>query len=137
KELLPANWFGIPSWRTSIVQDFGVKLPGTHHPEPGRALDGWLAGALALMWFSWVRALAVERDDRANVSWILVISATLVTVASFGLSKISPDAIFGLRYTPEWFGFGPFPNRNHTGSLFAMAIIVGIGCVAHSGSQKR
>jgi O-antigen ligase len=137
KELLPAGWFGIPSWRTSITQDFGVQLPGTHHPEPGRALDGWLIGALALLWFSWVRALVAERVDRVKAAWILLIAATLVSIASFALSKISPDSIFGLRYTPEWFGFGPFPNRNHTGSLFAMAIVVGIGCVAHAGAQKR
>jgi O-antigen ligase len=137
KELLPAGWFGIPPWRTSIAQDFGVQLPGTHHPEPGRALDGWLAGVIALMWFSWVRALSAGREDRVKAAWILVVSATIVTAASLGLSKISSDSIFGLRYTPEWFGFGPFPNRNHTGSLFAMAVLVGIGCVAHSGAQKR
>jgi O-antigen ligase len=137
KELLPASWFGIPSWRISIAKDFGVQLPVTHHPEPGRALDGWLIGALALLWFSWVRALVAERVDRVKVGWILLIAATLVSVASFTLSRISPDSIFGLRYTPEWFGFGPFPNRNHTASLFAMGIIVGIGCVAHAGAQKR
>ena len=137
KELLPANWFGVPAWRKSITQDFGVQLPGTHHPEPGRALDGWLIGALALLWFSWVRALAVERAGHTMVAWSLVLSATAVAIVSFALSSISTDSIFGLRYTPEWFGFGPFPNRNHTGSLFAMAIIVGIGCVAHAGAQKR
>ena len=27
--------------------------------------------------------------------------------------------IFGLRYTPGWLGFGPFPNRNHTACFFA------------------
>lgn len=137
KDLLPAGWFGIPAWRTSIIKDFGVSLPATHHPEPGRALDGWLVGVLALLWFSWVRTLAAERADRTKAAWGLLIAATLVSIASFGLSKISPDSIFGLRYTPEWFGFGPFPNRNHTGSLFAMAIILGIGCAAHAGAQKR
>jgi O-antigen ligase len=137
KEVLPANWFGIPAWRTSITQDFGVQLPVTHHPEPGRALDGWLAGAIGLLWFSWVRALAAERENRMKIAWVLVIAATIATIASFALSRISPDYIFGLRYTSEWFGFGPFPNRNHTGSLFAMAIILGIGCVAHAGAQKR
>jgi O-antigen ligase len=137
KELLPASWFGIPAWRTSVMKDFGVQLPATHHPEPGRALDGWLAGALALLWFSWVRALATERVDRMKAAWALVFAATLVAVASFCLSGIARDSIFGLRYTPDWFGFGPFPNRNHTGSLFAMAIILGIGCVAHAGARKR
>jgi O-antigen ligase len=137
KELLPANWFGLPAWRTTIMQDYGVRLPDTHHPEPGRALDGWLTGLVGLMWFSWVRALAVEREDRVKVAWIFVVAAAAVSLASFGLSSISKEYIFGLRFTPEWFGFGPFPNRNHTGSLFAMAAILGIGCVAHAGAQKR
>jgi O-antigen ligase len=137
KELLPASWFGTLAWRTSVTQDFGVQLPVTHHPEPGRALDGWLAGATGLLWFSWVRALAAEREDRMKIAWALLIAATIATIASFALSRISADYIFGLRYTSEWFGFGPFPNRNHTGSLFAMAIIMGIGCVAHAGAQKR
>lgn len=137
KELLPAAWFGLPEWRTSITQNFGVQLPATHHPEPGRALDGWLAGALALLWFSWVRALAAERADRTKIAWALLVIGMLVSVTSFVLSNASSDYIFGLRYTPEWFGFGPFPNRNHTGSLFAMAIIVGMGCVTHAAAQKR
>src|SRR5690349_5112372 len=52
KEFLPAILFGTPSWRTSVVQSYGLKLPWTHHPEPGRAIDGWLAAAIGIVWFA-------------------------------------------------------------------------------------
>src|SRR3982751_3594175 len=30
---LPANWFLQPPWRTVLIEDFGVQLPGTLSPQ--------------------------------------------------------------------------------------------------------
>ena len=46
KEFAPAALFGSVQWRTILTRQFGLELPWTHHPEPGRAVDALLsAGA--------------------------------------------------------------------------------------------
>lgn len=137
KELAPANWFGAVSWRTTLEQAYGLALPWTHHPEPGRAFDGWLAAAVAVGWFAWVRTLASEREERTRLAWILVIGAAIVAVVSLATAGGDSKMIFGLRFTPGWFGFGPFPNRNHSACYFAMAVLIGAGCLARSGERKH
>jgi O-antigen ligase len=138
KEFLPAALFGSPSWRTSVVQSYGIHLPWTHHPEPGRAIDGWLAAAVGVVWFAWVRTLAIEREDRMKLAWVLLLAAAIVSAVSFATQGMLPKgSIYGLRFTPSWHGFGPFPNRNHTASFLAMGIVLGGGCIAQAAIKKR
>ncbi|MEQ1861976.1 MAG: O-antigen ligase family protein, partial [Chthoniobacteraceae bacterium] len=138
KEVAPAGWFGAVGWRTTVEQSFGLALPWTHHPEAGRAFDGWLAGAVAVGWFAWVRTLAAEREDRMRLAWVMLIGAALIAAVSFGTATSTESKmILGLRYSSGWIGFGPFPNRNHSACYFAMAAILGAGCVARSGEHRR
>ena len=137
KELAPAEWFGATAWRTLLTRDFALTLPPTHHPEPARALDAWLAGAVGAVWFLWVRRLAAERAHRAFLAWSLFAAAALVAAVSFATRGWDAKAIYGLRFTPGWRGFGPFPNRNHTGDLLAMGAVLGCGCVTWAGTRKK
>src|SRR5947209_8564886 len=50
KEFARAALFGSVHWRTSLTQQFGLELPWTHHPEPGRAVDALLSAGLAVLW---------------------------------------------------------------------------------------
>ena len=137
KEFAPAGWFGATVWRSTVTREFGLQLPVTHHPEPGRAIEGLLAGTVAMIWFLWVRRLAAERENRALLAMILVAAAVVVAVVSFVTRAPGSDAIYGLRFTPGWSGFGPFPNRNHSACYFAMSALVGCGCVAWAGRRKK
>ena len=137
KELAPAAWFGSTDWRTTLTDSYGLALPWTHHPEPGRAVDVWLAGAVAVVWFLWVRTLATERADRPVLAWSLFLGAVIVAVVSFATRGMDPEAIYGFRFTPGWVGFGPFPNRNHSACYFAMATVIGAGCIAWAGARKK
>jgi O-antigen ligase len=137
KEFAPANWFGDTFWRTTLTRQYLLQLPFTHHPEPVRALDALLAGAVGVVWFLWVRRLASDRQHRAFLAWVLVGAAAVVAVVSFGTRHPGSDAIFGVRYTPGWSGFGPFPNRNHSADYFAMAAVLGCGCVAWAAARKK
>ena len=137
KELAPAEWFGATAWRTLLTRDFALTLPPTHHPEPARALDAWLAAAVGAVWFLWVRRLAAERTQRVILAWSLFGAAALVAAVSFVTRGWDAQAIYGLRFTPGWRGFGPFPNRNHTGDLLAMGAVFGAGCVVWAGSRKK
>ncbi len=137
KEFAPAAWFGEARWRTVLVDGFNLELPWTHHPEPARALDGLLALIGAALWFVWVRTLASDRDCRPILAWALVASAAVVTAVSFSTRGLDPKAIYGLRFTPGWTGFGPFPNRNHTADLLAMGFVLACGCTAWETSRKH
>jgi len=137
KELAPAEWFGTTSWRTALTRDFALELPFTHHPEPARALDAWLVAAVGAVWFLWVRRLAGDRENRPFLAWSLFASAALVAAVSFATRGWDSQAIYGLRYTPGWRGFGPFPNRNHTGDFLAMGALLGCGCVTWAAVRGK
>ena len=137
KEFAPTAWFGGTVWRTILTRDYGVDLPWTHHPEPARALDVLLAGAVGAIWFLWVRRLAADRDNRALIAWWIFGSAAIVAAVSFATHGIDPKAIYGLRYTPGWTGFGPFPNRNHSADFLALGGVVGCGCVTWAAARKK
>ena len=137
KEFGPAEIFGPTVWRTTLTESFGVVFPKMHNPEPSRALDGLLAGVVAIVWFLWVRMLAIQREHRTAMIWGMLASAAIVSVVSFATRGMDAQAIYGLRYTPGWVGFGPFPNRNHTACFLAMGMVLGAGCVAWAGSRKK
>ncbi|EDY21609.1 O-antigen polymerase [Chthoniobacter flavus Ellin428] len=141
KEFAPANWFGDTVWRTTLTRDYSLPLLFTHHPEPARALDALLAGAVGVVWFLWVRRLAGERSHRAFLAWTLFAAAAVVAIVSFATTHPGSSAIYDgtplARWTPGWSGFGPFPNRNHSADYFAMAAVLGCGCVTWSASRKN
>ncbi|HEX8310101.1 MAG TPA: O-antigen ligase family protein [Chthoniobacteraceae bacterium] len=137
KEFLPAAWFGDTQWRSVLTASYDVAFPPTHHPEPGRAVDALLGSIVAVMWFLWIRTLAIPREDRVVLAWILFGAAAIVAAVSFATRGIDPQAIYGLRYTLGWTGFGPFPNRNHTASFLAMGAVLGCGCATWAGMKKR
>jgi O-antigen ligase len=137
KEFAPAGWFGETSWRTALTREFALEMPFTHHPEPGRAVERLFAAAAGAIWFLWVRRLAAERANRPVLAWTLLVAAAIVAGVSFATRHPNSDAIYGLRFTPGWIGFGPFPNRNHSGDFFAMAAVLGCGCITWAAMRKR
>lgn len=141
KEFAPANWFGGTFWRSTLTGQYALELPFTHHPEPSRALDALLVGAVGVVWFLWVRRLAAERHHRAFLAWALFMSAAIVAIVSFATKHPGSDAIYEgtslARWTPGWSGFGPFPNRNHSADFFAMAAVLGCGCMAWAITRKH
>jgi O-antigen ligase len=137
KEFAPASWFGETPWRTTLTRDFLLELPFTHHPEPARALEVMLSGVVGVVWFLWMRRLAAERDNRPILAWTLFAAAAIVAVVSFATRHPGSEAIYGLRFTPGWTGFGPFPNRNHSADFFAMAAVLGCGCLTWTALHKK
>ncbi len=137
KEFAPAGIFGPTLWRTTMVGQLQLQLPFTHHPEPGRAVEGLLSASVGLVWFLWVRRLSSDRENRPVLAWILLSAAAIVALVSFATRNPNSEAIFGLRYSPGWMGFGPFPNRNHSADFFAMGAILGCGAVTWSALQKQ
>ena len=139
KEFLPYEWFGGTQWRTDARTMSGLELAGTHHPEPARALDALLTALVALVWLQWIRTMAAHRELRVALAWILFGAGAVLAVVCFVIIPKSsqPNSIYGLRFTPGWSGWGPFPNRNHTASFLAMSAMAGLGCTVWAGARRR
>ncbi len=138
KEFAPWQLFGGTLWRREMM-GMNVALPWTHHPEPARLLDGMLSAVLAVTWLAWVRTLTADRTRRLWVAWILAGTGTILAAVCFTLKPdpAHPFAIFGMRYTEGWTGWGTFPNRNHTASFLAMAALCSLGCTMWGISKEK
>jgi O-antigen ligase len=118
---------GSPRWRGVLQGELGAELPATRHPEPMRALDALCAAVVVAVWFLWVQTLARDRAMRPVVVSILVLAGVAVALVCFGTKGVESGKIYGIRSTPGWVGWGPFPNRNHTACFLAMS---GLGALS-------
>ncbi|MDQ6808375.1 MAG: O-antigen ligase family protein [Verrucomicrobiota bacterium] len=121
---LPARWFFRPDWRVALTNDFGIALPASVTPQPWVTL-GYLASFLAaLVWLYYVCAREVEtRDVRRELR--------LFAGGIASLAGLCVALYFSHAALPFWHnerGFGPFPNRNQTANVFAIAAIVILAC---------
>lgn len=121
---LPANWFLFPAWRTALIEDFGIRLPGTLSPQPWISLGCLVSFIAGLSWLYYVSTLDLElRDVR-----------TQLRIFAFGVAALTALCIAlraGHTALPFWHnerGFGPFPNRNQTANLFGLTAIIVLAC---------
>ncbi|HEY8835556.1 MAG TPA: hypothetical protein VIM09_08220, partial [Chthoniobacterales bacterium] len=130
---LPANWFLQPAWRTALVEDFGIHLPGTLSPQPWISLGCFLSFLAGLSWLYYVSTLDLElRDVRTQLRFF-----------AFGAACLAALCIafyYAHSALPFWHnerGFGPFPNRNQTANLFGLTAIVILACGQEDLRQGR
>jgi O-antigen ligase len=135
KEFAPYTLFTSPRWRELLSGSYNVAFLPTHHPEPARAFDTLLVLVIAAVWFVWVRTLTARHDT--SVAWLLLTSAAVTSSVWLVLGHSDSSLIYGYRDTPGWFGFGPFPNRNHTASFLAMGTLIGCGCTVRAAMHRR
>lgn len=131
--LLPVGWAAMPEWRRQFGEVLRLDLGGAIAPQPrlvGERLV-YLAGGMAFCWWSlgqrWTRR---ERRWLAAAFCIGIAALAALSLACFH---------FGVRI-PFWLaerGFGPFPNRNQTGALFALAGILAAACWLDALRRRR
>ena len=136
--LLPAAWFGeLPEWRKLLVEAWSVALPDTRSPQPAATLEAWLTLAGGLVWLA---ACLGQRFSTEERRWVLRILTGGILVLAV-LSLIEPYQ----GWCPSWWprhqqrwgaGFGPFTNRNHSSSLFAIGAVLA-AAVAYDGFRQR
>src|SRR2546423_3776031 len=121
---LPANWFLQPAWRAALVEDFGIRLPGTLSPQPWISLGCFLSFLAGVSWLYYVSTLDLDlRDVR-----------TQLRTFAFGVACLTALCIAlraGHTALPFWHNeraFGPFPNRNQTANLFGLTAVVILAC---------
>src|SRR3954471_2940404 len=121
---LPANWFLQPPWRTVLMEDFGVQLPGTLSPQPWISAGCFLSFLAGLSWLYYVSTLDLDlRDVRAQLRTFAFGVACLT-----GLCMALRAGHAALPFWHNERGFGPFPNRNQTANLFGLTAIIILAC---------
>ena len=128
---LPAAWFAVEPWRHGVEQ-LGIGLPGTLSPQPWLSAEAlvWLVAGLG--WMAWLLGQAWNASARRAAMRLL--AAGLILIAATALV-----AWWGHFAVPGWLserGFGPFPNRNHTGNVFALGGVLALGCAADAARRK-
>ena len=129
---LPAHWLTIPRWRVQ-AQEFGIVLPGTISPQPALSLEGLMLFSAGLAWFGWIGTQ--HWDSRSRRASARALSAGIIVLAAAALVAW----VSGVR-VPGWLderGFGPFPNRNHTGHVLALGGVLALGCAADAIRRSR
>jgi tetratricopeptide (TPR) repeat protein len=121
---LPASWFLQPAWRTAVVEDFGINLPGTLSPQPWITLGCFLSFLAGLGWLYYVSTLDLDLRDVRTQMRTFAFGVAVLTVLCIALRA-------GHTALPFWHnerGFGPFPNRNQTANLFGLTAVVVLAC---------
>lgn len=120
---LPVEWFGGGGWRRVAVLA-GVDIPPTVCPQPiicGEQMVMLFAG---ICWVWWLAASAWDLGACRGAARLLAAGIGVVAAVSLVAWSLG----WGV---PGWHAernFGPFPNRNHTGTLFAVGGILMMGC---------
>jgi O-antigen ligase len=131
--LLPAHWFFQPEWRASLVNNLPIQLPSTLTPQPWITLVYLVSFAAGLSWLYVVSTQdlglrEVRFQLRLFTSGIVLLAAICI---AFYLARVTPT------FWLSEHNFGPFPNPNQTGDLFALAAIVILPCVQDDFRERR
>jgi tetratricopeptide (TPR) repeat protein len=121
---LPERWFFQPAWRIALVNDFGLKLPGSLSAQPWITLGCFLSFLAGLSWLYYMSTVELElRDVRQQLRFF---TGGIILLAA--LCVILHAANTTLPFWHNFRGFGPFPNRNQTANLFGLTAIILLAC---------
>jgi O-antigen ligase len=122
---LPVEWFPVEPWRRGL-QSVGILLPSTLSPQPWLSAEAFVWLLAGLGWLAWL----------LGQGWTPAMRQTVARILAGGMVLIAATALLawvGHFSVPGWLSdrrFGPFPNRNHTGHVFALGGILALGCAA-------
>src|SRR6188472_3774591 len=130
---LPARWFFQPEWRAAFVNGFGIQLPSTLTPQPWITLSYLVSFAAGLSWLYVVSTQDLElREVRFQLR---LFTSGIALLAAICIALYLARTTLAFWHNDQ--NFGPFPNRNQTGALFALAAIVILACAQDDLRKRR
>src|SRR6266446_4080361 len=129
----PASWFFQPEWRAALANDFGIQLPSTLTPQPWITMGYLVSLAAGLGWLYVVSTQDLELREVRFQLRLFTSGLALLAAICIGL-YLSRSA---LAFWHNDQNFGPFPNRNQTGTLFGLAAIVILACAQDDLRKRR
>ena len=131
--IFPARWFFQPEWRAAFVNDLGIRLPSTLTPQPWITLSYLVSFAAGLSWLYVVSTQDLElREVRFQLR---LFTSGIVFLAAICIAFYLAHTTLAFWHNEQ--NFGPFPNRNQTGDLFALAAIVILACAQDDLRKRR
>jgi tetratricopeptide (TPR) repeat protein len=127
---LPSQWFGEPKWHAAIRQ----ALPGlanTVSLQPWHSFQRFGVMLAVVLFVVWV----LQWRPSSRVNGMKLLTAGIALVAAVALAA----PFYGL-VVPGWHppqGFGPFGNRNQTGTLMALGAMLAFGLIAHAARKRQ
>jgi O-antigen ligase/tetratricopeptide (TPR) repeat protein len=129
----PASFWGETWWRRILIQELGMKLPGTFSVQPWLSADAFVLLTSGILWLV---LLAAQEWTNVERRWLarrvcggFILLATAWLVVHYAGWKV-----------PIWIcdrNFGPFPNRNQTGDLLATWSVIAAACAAEDYRRGR
>ena len=130
---LPTHWFFRPEWRATLVNDLGIQLSSTLTPQPWITL-GYLVTLVAGL--SWLYIVFTQDLELREVHFQLrLFTSGIAVLAAISIGLYLANTTLAFWYNDQ--NFGPFPNRNQTGALFALAAIVILACAQDDLRKRR
>lgn len=132
---LPADWFSIPGWRVRAVETHQMALPWTLTPQP------WLTAEAAVLLLAGITWLYCACSAQMRLGYC----ATAARAFCLGIALLAGLSMYFFFAGVAWSGlfpdstahFGPFPNKNQTAHVMAIAALLSIGCAHDSMRQHR
>jgi hypothetical protein len=130
--LLPVSLFGSESWRERLGQA-GILLSRTYAVQPTTALKQAAVLAACAGWAIWILGHRWSRQEKTWLATFFVLSASLTAAYALGVSWFRwPE--------PAWIpiqGFGPFPNRNQSGTFFGLTLALAVALAIRALRKRR
>ncbi len=130
---LPARWFHLPAWRVALTNDFGLALPATLSVQPWLTLDSCATLVAGLAWIYYVATLDADLRD-------IRLAGRVFAGGMIALAALCIFLHLQERSLPFWHNvrnFGPYPNRNQTGDLFGISILIVLACMQDDFRRDR
>lgn len=137
--LLPAKWFGpIEPWRTKLIQEWSVAVSSSLSPDFQLTLETWGFTLFTLLWL-WSCLGQNFSDSGRRVALRLLAFGCILIAVLFELELLQ---VVHIPWWPHYLtgaqtlDFGPFANRNHASSLFALASVLCAGACFDAVRRK-
>ena len=129
---LPSSLFPTPAWRTAAAE-LGISLPDTVSPQPWLSAESVCLLVAGLAWLYYVSSMHWTRLERSLICRGIALASILLGAAYIAL-KLSGHAWPGAQFDDQ---FGPFPNKNQTGSFLLLGGVLTAGLLVRPGGQRR
>ena len=128
---LPINWFGAQPWRLAATE-IGIALPSTVSPNPFLSAQSICLLIIGLAWLYYLGTLSWSSIDRKRIACVLAGVSVLLGASYIAFSQSStpwPRASYDGQ-------FGPFANKNQTGSILMLGGILIAGLLNQPGQRR-
>ena len=127
---LPSRWFGEPEWHAAIRR----AIPGVAHAvslQPWYSFQRFSVMLAVILFAVWL----IQWRPRNRLFCLKILTGGIALVATIALvASVCAVAV------PGWHpaqGFGPFANRNQTGTLMALGAMLALGLFAGAARKRH